>query len=290
MSDTSRPIVGIDSFSYHRYFGEVGDWEDPSPLRWTTGDFLDRAAELGVETVSLQTVYLGDLSVAAMRDLRVQLDDRGLSAVLAWGHRSGLESGTSPKRFEEASACLDSAEALGSKLMRIVCGDQFAWSLPVTERRERLTPLLRELAADARERGLDLAVENHADWAMGDLVRLIEAVDAPNLGICLDLGNAVRVGDDAVAASRLAAPRVYMVQVKDVAIQRESIGKPWAWWPSVPLGHGDVDVAGALEAVAPGPRMPGWYVEMANMHTDYPNEDAAVAESLRFLRDLAGTE
>jgi sugar phosphate isomerase/epimerase len=288
VSDAFRPTVGIDSFSYHRYFGEIGDWEDPSPLRWTTDDFLDRSAELGVESVSLQTVYLEDLSVSAMRDLRVHLEDRGLSAVLAWGHRSGLESGTSPERFDAASACLDSAVALGSTLMRIVCGDQFAWSQPISERRERLTPLLWELAADARERGVDLAVENHADFAMKDLVALVAAVGAPNLGICLDLGNAVRVGDDAVAAAALAAPWVSMVQVKDVLVQHESIGKPWAWWPSVPLGRGDIPVAEALQAAASGPRRFGWFVEMANMHTDYPDEDAAVVESLRFLRDLGG--
>ncbi len=287
MNDASGPAVGIDSFSYHRYFGEVTEWEAPLALRWSTVDFLDKAAELEAEIVSLQTVYLENLSIDAMRGLREQLEHRGLRSVLAWGHRSGLESGTNPGRFDEAMACLDYTVALGAPLMRIVCGDQLAWSVPARERRERLTPLLQALAARGLDLGLDLAIENHADFTMMDLVALVDGVGEPNLGICLDLGNAVRVGDDAVRAAGLAAPLVRMVQVKDLAVQPESTGKPWAWWPSVPLGQGDIDVAAALEAIPVTPQMHGWFVEMANMHPDYPDEDAAVAESLTFLRKLA---
>ena len=286
MSDASDPVIGIDSFSYHRYFGEVGEWEAPPARRWSTIDFLDRAAELEVEIVSLQTVYLEDLSIDGMRQLREQLDRRGLRSVLAWGHRSGLESGTSPERFDEAKACLDFTATLGASLMRVVCGDQFAWSVSAPDRHERLTPLLQALAARAADLGLELAVENHADFTMRDLVTLVEAVGAPNLGICLDLGNAVRVGDNALDAAGLAAPFVRMVQVKDLAIQSGSIGKPWAWWPSVPFGHGDIDVAAVLTVVPASAQMQGWFVEMANMHPDYPDEDAAVAESLHFLSKL----
>jgi len=286
MSDASGPALGIDSFCYHRYFGEFGEWDAPLPERWSTRDFLDRAAELGVEIVSLQTRYLEDLSIEAMNSLREQLEYRGLRAVLAWGHRSGLESGTNPGRFDEAMACLNYAAALGAPLMRVVCGDQFAWSLPAMERRERLAPLLRALAVRAGELGLALAVENHADFAMVDLVALIDVAGAPNLGICLDLGNTIRVGDDAVNAARLAAPLVRMVHVKDLVVQHDSIGKPWAWWPSVPFGHGDIDLTAALDVLPASPQMAGWFVEMANMHPDYPDEDAAVLESLEFLRRL----
>ena len=286
MRNASGPAVGIDSFSYHRYFGDVGKWESAAPFRWSTLDFLDRAGELEVEIVSLQTVYLEDLSVDGMRELRGQLAQRGLRSVLAWGHRSGLESGLSPARLDDATACLDYSVALGAPLMRIVCGDQFSWAQPAAERRERLTPMLKVLAARAAELGLDLAVENHADFAMGDLVGLVEAAGAPNLGICLDLGNAVRVGDDPVEAAELAAPLARMIGVKDLAIQPGSIGKPWESWPSVPFGHGDIDVAAALSAVPVSARMHGWFIEMANMHPDYADEDAAVEESVRFVRGL----
>lgn len=286
MRNSLRPKLGIDSFTYHRHFGEVGEWEEPLPTRWSTVDFLDRAAELGVDAVSLQTVFLEDLSIGGMRALREEVATRGLSSVLAWGHRSGLESGTSPARFEEAMICLDLAAVMGVRLVRIVCGDQLAWSTPPEHRKDRLVPLLSRLAWRARQLDLELAIENHADLAMVDLVDLVSSVEAPNLGICFDLGNAVRVGDDPVEAAALAGPLVQMVHVKDLAVQEDSVGQPSSWWPSVPLGRGDIDLAAALETTRGSTPSAGWFVEMGNMHPDHTDEDTAVVESLEFLRAL----
>jgi len=286
MRTASRPTLGIDSFTYHRYFGEVGEWEEPLPMRWSTVDFLDRAADLGVESVSLQTVFLEDLSPGGMRALREEVASRGLSSVLAWGHRSGLESGTSPARFDEAMICLDLAAVMGVRLVRIVCGDQLAWLTPPEQRKDHLVPMLSRLARRAWQLDIELAIENHADLAMVDLVDLIGRVGAPNLGICLDLGNAVRVGDDPVECAALAGPLVQMVHVKDLAVQEDSVGQPWSWWPSVPLGRGDIDVPAALEPIRGSAPSAGWFVEMGNMHPDHSDEDAAVVESLEFLRAL----
>lgn len=286
MRTASRPTLGIDSFTYHRYFGEVGEWEEPLPVRWSTVDFLDRATDLGVESVSLQTVFLEDLSPGGMRALGDEVASRGLSPVLAWGHRSGLESGTSPARFEEAMICLDLATVMGVRLVRIVCGDQLAWSTPPEQRKDHLVPMVSRLAERARQLDIELAIENHADFAMVDLVDLVGRVGAPNLGICLDLGNAVRVGDDPVECAALAGPLVRMVHVKDLAVQADSVGQPWSWWPSVPLGRGDIDVPAALEPIWGSTPSAGWFVEMASMHPDHSDEDAAVVESLEFLRAL----
>ena len=53
--------VGIDSYCYHRYFGEVyPDQEDPG-VRWTFHDFVIRAAELGVDGVSLESCFIESL-------------------------------------------------------------------------------------------------------------------------------------------------------------------------------------------------------------------------------------
>lgn len=279
------PPVGIDSFSYHRRFGDVGSWESPSSVRWSTGDFLDRANELGVSSVSLQTLYLGAMEPAAMRRLRSELDERGLTAVLAWGHRCGLDSGRNPVRVEQAMACLDAAAAVGARLMRIVCGDQFAFSSAAGERIRRLAPLVDRVARRAADLGIGLAIENHADFVMADLVELVETIAAPNLGICLDLGNALRVGDDPVAAARLAASHVTMVHVKDMIVPTDSRGRPWARWPTVPVGEGEIAVPEALGALAHAGIAPTLFVEMALMHPDHPDEDAAVAHSVAYLLD-----
>ena len=35
--------VGIDTYSYHRFFGEIRKGEQDPGIRWTTWDFLARA-------------------------------------------------------------------------------------------------------------------------------------------------------------------------------------------------------------------------------------------------------
>ena len=66
--------VGIDTYSYHRFFGEIREGEEDPGTRWTTWDFLDRAVELGVDGVSLETCYL-DLDDPAFRErLAMSLD------------------------------------------------------------------------------------------------------------------------------------------------------------------------------------------------------------------------
>src|SRR5262245_15904070 len=182
--------IGIDSFSYHRYFGEITPWEKPVDIRWQTEDFLGRAASLGVDQVSLQTAYLPPLMEGNIRqverDLRAQFERSGFQPVLAWGHRSGLEGGTNSRKVEDLHRWLKLGGALGGSLMRIVGGDQLSWFKPVTDRITRLTPVLREACLAAQAAGMTLAIENHADFAIRDLVRLVESVGTDNFGICFD--------------------------------------------------------------------------------------------------------
>ena len=39
------PIIGIDSFSFHRFFGEVNQWEKPVEENWSVANFIDFAAD-----------------------------------------------------------------------------------------------------------------------------------------------------------------------------------------------------------------------------------------------------
>jgi 3-oxoisoapionate decarboxylase len=279
----TTPLVGVDSFSYHRWFGEHTPWETPLHVRRDAFDVLDLATGLDLDTVSLQTIHV---DAEEMGTVAATAESRNLDLVLAWGHRSGLEGGTNPARLADAERWLLEAAKAGAPILRVVCGDQSWWRTDVSLRLEHLAPMLDRLAHRAAELGVALAIENHADLTIEDIVTLIERVGAPDIGICFDLGNAVRVGEDVVAAALLAAPYVRMVHAKDIRIQPESLGDPSAWWPTCPLGRGDLPVAEALRATLSSPHPPRWYVEMATMHPDHPDEDAAVSESVVFLRAI----
>jgi sugar phosphate isomerase/epimerase len=282
-----RPAeIGIDTFSFHRYFGEANQWEQPLADHWTYADALAETARLGVGIVSLQTVHVPHSDGWPLERLSQLLAEHRLTCVLSWGHRNGLADGESQDALESALDALAAAQAIGSPLARIVCGDQLSWSVDPEMRRRRsrrLRPCLERVAERAETLGIDVAVENHADFVMEDLVDLLGAVGSRRIGICFDAGNAARVGDDPVRAARLAAPLVLMSHLRDLRIQPASVGDPAAWWPCVPLGRGDLDVPAILTTLAGAPGCRAWFVEVSNLAPGY-TELAVIEESLAYLR------
>ena len=97
------------------------------------------------------------------------------------------------------------------------------------------------------------------------------------------------MGDDPLAATRIAAPLVKMVHLKDLRVQAASRGDPTAWWPSTPLGQGDFDIPAILATLKAGGYHGGLFVELAPLHSNWHNEDEVVAESLVYLRRVLGS-
>lgn len=276
--------VGVDSYSYHRYFGEIREGESDPGTRWSTWDFLDRSIELAVDGVSLETCYLPLEEPGFTRRLGERLDQAGLERVLAWGHPGGLELGTSPTRIDELLAVIDHAAAIKSRLVRIVVGTCAHWQQePEAESIQRLEPIIGEVCREAAARGLDLAIETHCALSVAGLIELIERADSENLGVVLDTANVVRVGADLVEATRLLASHTRMLHVKDLDLAAASFGDPGGWWPCVPLGRGDLDLKGSLGIL----RRAGFdglaCVEIATL-PEGVDEDAAVAAGVAWLR------
>jgi len=221
-----RPLrIGIDSYSYHRLLGDVRPGEEAPARRFDTRDVLERARELGVDAVSLETAFLD-----------LPLPDTDLEVVLAWGHPHGLAS---EGGLDDLLAWLDLAANMRCGLVRCVAGSPRLRSRPVEG--------LRVAVARARELGVTLALENHADLRAAEIVDLLDCVEG--LAVCFDTANALRVGDDPHDAALLLAPRTRMVHLKDVAADWND---PVAGPRSVPYGEGVVavrDVLGVYRAV-----------------------------------------
>jgi sugar phosphate isomerase/epimerase len=277
--------LGIDSYSYHRYFGECYDGLQQDPgTRMTVVDFLDRAVELGVAGVSLESCFLphDDASIEALRDA---LDARGLARVWAWGHPGGLRSGTDAQAATDCARHLAIARRVGAAVMRICGGGRRTRPASWAEHKHGLMTLLRPLVDEAAKQGVVMAIENHIDLLADEMVELIETIGSPWLGVCLDTANNLRMLEDPLAVARKLAPHARATHVKDVTAQK---GDPrsFAFWPSVPLGHGLIDVPAILELLAAT-----GYDGLLALEIDYlappyvaAGEDAAVAQSIAWLR------
>jgi len=105
---------------------------------------------------------------------------------------------------------------------------------------------LQRLAPELREHGLRLGIENHWDYTTYEIVQIAEQVGADVVGVGLDTGNLPILGeapDGGVARSAACAVTTHL---KDVMLMSTERG---AARPVMPLGQGQMDIAGTIRAI-----------------------------------------
>ena len=94
--------IGIDSYCFHRYFGEVYDNQKNPGQTISYEDFLNRAIELNLAGVSLETCFFKSTDESYLKQLKEIMDRGGLECIVAWGHPMGLEGGNPDDWFYQA--------------------------------------------------------------------------------------------------------------------------------------------------------------------------------------------
>ncbi len=285
--------IGIDSYCFHRFFGEVYDGQ-PAPARlMTMEDFIAFAVELGVEGVSLESCFFPSMEASWFADLKARLDDHGLERVYAWGHPQGLEDGTNRSALEDMVAQVGHAARIGARVMRVTPGPgpgDYRY-LPRQPRLEVLAGWFRDAAVEAERHGVKLAAENHGDYTAREMLWLVEAVGSPYFGINFDTGNFLRLLDDPVGAMEKLAGHVFATHIKDLKVRRGVSPAEWFFFSSTPVGEGLVDMGPILRLLA-GSGYDGLLaVEIDHLHPDYAyDEHQAVRQSIGELRRLVAAQ
>ncbi|MSS72535.1 MAG: sugar phosphate isomerase/epimerase [Candidatus Latescibacteria bacterium] len=281
--------LGIDSYCYHRYFGEIypGIQRRPAGRRMTVDDFLSRAKRYGVDGVSLESCFFPSFAPDALRRIKERLDEHGFERVWAWGHPDGLTSGTDRKAEQDLVAHIGHARAIGAGTMRIVGGSRRTRPDSWSKHFRQLRGALKRVVPRAEEAGVTLAIENHIDLMGDEMVELIESIHSPNLGVTLDTGNNLRLFEDPVEVCRKLAPYTRATHVKDIGAWRGD-PKTFSFWPSVPLGDGIVDLKAVVGFLKKAKYRGLLCVEVDFLHPDHGEEDEAVQKSLAYLRGIVG--
>ena len=283
----SHKKIGIDSYCYHRFFGEVYPQQPQPDRRMTLEDFLRRAHELGVDGVSLESCFLPEFSAGYLAHVKQVLDEYGLDRVYAWGHPDGLEGGTNTDAYQEMIGSFERARQVGAKVMRVVGSSLMFRNQPHQPQIDRLARMFREAVKVAESHGIRMAVENHIDFTADEMLQLLDAVGSPYLGINFDTGNFLRLLDDPIKGMAKLAPRVYATHIKDLKVQRGVSPDEWYFFSSTPVGEGLVDNQKLVEILAEAGFEGVLAVEMDFLHPDYGNdEDRAVEQSVRELRRI----
>jgi sugar phosphate isomerase/epimerase len=281
--------VGIDSYCYHRFFGEVYPDQAKPAKDMTMEDFLDRAKELGVDGVSLESCFFpANADQAWFKDLRAKLDEFKMDRVYAWGHPDGLERGQNWTAYDEMIAGIPNAKAIGADVMRVVGSSLMFRHEPHGPQIKALAEMFKKAVKVAEDAGVRLAVENHIDFTGDEILQLLTEVDSEYFGLNFDTGNFLRLLDDPIKSMEILAPYVLATHVKDLWPDKAARPTDWHFFAGVPVGQGLIDNQTLARLLHKAGFMGFLAVEIDHPHTDWTGrEDEAVALSVQELRRIA---
>src|SRR5699024_3139020 len=96
------------------------------------------------------------------------------------------------------------------------------------------------------ELDLKVAIENHCDTYADEIVWLVDQIDHPLVGTCLDTVNSISVTESPEEAAKKLAPRAFCCHFCDNKLVIDPYG---AHWIGVPHGTGDIDLSKVLKVL-----------------------------------------
>jgi sugar phosphate isomerase/epimerase len=280
--------VGIDSYCFHRFFGEAYPNQPQPGKRMSMEDFLAFANELNVDGVSLESCYFPSVDAGWLDSLKGQLDGYGFDRVYAWGHPNGLEAGKNRDAFEDMLRQIPNARRIGADVMRVVGSSRNVPREPHQPQLDILARWFKEAMPVADDYGVKLAIENHIDYTADECLWLIEAVGSPNFGMNFDTGNFVRLLDDPIQGMKKLARYTFATHIKDLKVRKGVPVTEWYFFSSTPVGEGFVDNLQLIQHLKDANYRGLLAVEIDHLHPDYHyDEHAAVRQSVQELRRIS---
>ncbi len=244
--------TALSSHSYARYI---------RPGEMTQLAVVKLAAEAGFEGIEFTELepsreYAGMSLVEYARAIRAEAEKYGLE-IVNYAFGANLYKDTEEEREAEIKRIcdgIDIAAELGAKFFRHdICHSHFhnGRSLTYDQMLPVLSYCVRKITDYAATKGIKTCTENHGCLSQDSerLEKLYTAVDHPNFGILIDMGNFVFADEDCTKAVARLAPYAIHVHAKDFLIR--PFGKnPGGWGTTrgcnytrgTVVGEGDINV------------------------------------------------
>jgi sugar phosphate isomerase/epimerase len=228
-----RAKMGIAQFSFNVRLRAERQKEVPVRINDPL-PFLQYSHALGAG--GIQT-GLGKRELSYAHDLRRYAEEHGLFIEGSCGlPRTAAD-------LDRFKAEMQTAQQAGARVVRTAMGgrryeqfetlDQFQSFL---DRSWRSLQLAEPIAAQF---GLALAVENHKDFRVHQMLAMLERLSSEHVGVCLDTGNSFALLEDPMEVVRAYAPWARSAHLKDMAVCEYGDGFLLA---DVPLGQGQLDL------------------------------------------------
>ena len=266
--------LGISSYTYVWGIGVPGYPPPPGPM--TAQCLLERAEALGVRVVqfadNLPLDRLADTDLAALRQYAEQ-------------RQIDVEVGTCGIDLANLDSYLRLAQFFKSPIVRVV--------LDTADRRptpDEVVATLRRVLPAYESAGVSLAIENHDRFRSTTLAEILDRLDSPCAGICLDTANSLGCLEGVETVTEVLGPRTVNLHIKDFEIFRPRHQKGFII-EGRPAGQGRLDIPRLLARLRLLGRDPNAILELwpppeADSAAAAAKEAIWAAESVSYLRRL----
>ena len=150
---------------------------------------------------------------------------------------------------------------------------------------------LKQIIPAAEAAGVKIAVENHCDTFSEEILWLLDRVDHPRVGACIDTVNAFMVMEDPMVAIENLAPRAYTNHFRDdrIVFQRDGCKLT-----GTAVGDGDIDIKRAYDIIKTQSPMNRINIEtemeipLDDMETALRMEKETIERSIKYCREVLG--
>ena len=97
-----------------------------------------------------------------------------------------------------------------------------------------------------RKHKVRLALENHKDWRIEEMLSILKRIESEWVGVTVDTGNNMSLLEDPLETARAFAPYANSVHLKDMGVERYEDGFLLA---EVPFGAGCLDMQAVVETI-----------------------------------------
>jgi sugar phosphate isomerase/epimerase len=261
-------MIGLSTYAF---FWQHSD-QAPQPL--ALAGMLRRTHEHGVELFQIcDYAPLERMTDAELVGIRSLAGELGLT----------LELGTRGLSSEHLARYLRIAESLDAGMVRSMVNT--ATHRPTLD---EAAGLLCDILPDYEAAGVTLALETYEQIGSAELVGLVERVDSPNLGICLDPANTVARLEHPRDVIDRTAPHVVNIHAKDFTFSRKD---GWVGFSLVgcPMGEGMLPWDYLVEQVRPDERginqvIEHWLPMLDTLDSTLQAEKAWTTHNLNYLR------
>ncbi len=289
--------LGMHTYSLYHH-GVAEDWagfELPWERQMTLFEMMDYIKTLGLEGLHLDAKALDRMEKAYFEQVRQYANDRNLYLEFNFALKSGHYD--SAVQFDIADG-VAIAHAIGADITKI--GMNLKRPRPVAAGKfhpdimtqlETVVKKVHTALNLVEKTGVKLALENHTDAFSEEVLWVLDKIDHPLVGACIDTVNGIHVTENPITAVENLAPRAFTNHFRDNKI----VITPWGLkFTGAAVGEGDLDMKQACELIRQNPDMNRINIELDldcpldSMQAAMAFERAALERSVTYCREVLG--